>query len=82
MVSPFINDSKKDKSDLTRIVEGKSAEAKLDYKDEHIFVRISAAGMDFFDPDTLPDGVGSAPLLDSSGMALPPVRGRVEPSGN
>lgn len=82
MVSPFLNDSKKDKSDFASIVEGKNSENKPDWLPEHIFVRISAAGMDFFDPDNFLDGTGKMALLDASGQPLPPVRVRVEPTGN
>ncbi len=57
IVSPYLNESKTDRSEITRF-QAKSIEGKsLNTKDEHILVRISAAGMDFFDPEKLPDGL-------------------------
>ncbi|MBI3829102.1 MAG: hypothetical protein HY291_06280 [Planctomycetes bacterium] len=50
IVSPFLGDSQRDKSDLREIL-GDNPEKQMDYKDEHLWVRISAAGMDFFEPE-------------------------------
>jgi hypothetical protein len=63
MISPFLAGSETDKSELAVIQnEIKQNDAsgekgkKIDLKDEHIGVRLSAAGMDFFDPNVLPNG--------------------------
>ncbi|MFH0938778.1 MAG: hypothetical protein V1899_05815 [Planctomycetota bacterium] len=63
IVSSYLGESKEDKSELTGFETKLKAEgrrAKDPSKDEHVFVRLSAAGMDFFDPETHPHGLGSA----------------------
>lgn len=54
ILSPFMDESKNDKSEYTRMFKSDiedMAGKKVMVKDEHIVVRMSAAGMDFFDPD-------------------------------
>lgn len=53
VISPSINDSNKNKVEYNNIAKAKglSAAAAAEVPKEHIWVRMSAAGMDFFDPD-------------------------------
>lgn len=81
IVSPFMADSQRDKSDLVKIL-GDNPMNALDYKDEHIWARISAAGMDFFEPVDA-KGVASAGDEDTPEMFRKPAKGQhVEPSGH
>ena len=76
IVSPFFQDSQEDKSEFSLFnpdAEKKEKEKvdlskKLALRDEHILVRISAAGMDFFDPAVHPRG-----LYDNSKQVKPTV---------
>jgi hypothetical protein len=64
MISPFLSGSNEDKTELS-IIQGEmkkndaTAEKgkKIDLSDQHIGVRLSAAGMDFFDPKEYPKGL-------------------------
>ena len=64
IVSPYITESKEDKSELmgqeTAGNQDKPSNLKLDSR--HIQVTISAAGMDFFDPEVYPKGLYSPPV--------------------
>lgn len=53
VISPSINDSNKNKAEYNNIskAKGLGAAAAAEVPKEHIWVRMSAAGMDFFDPD-------------------------------
>jgi hypothetical protein len=51
IVSPFLSESRKDQSELNRLAPDRARE-QADYKEEHILVQLSAAGMDFFEPVT------------------------------
>lgn len=54
IVSPFMLESRVDKSELLRFKPTETADQKRwPPKEEHILVTISASGMDFFDPDKL-----------------------------
>ena len=63
IVSPYITESKEDTSELM----GQDKTTNLDTKNlkldsRHIQVTISAAGMDFFDPEVYPKGLYSPPV--------------------
>lgn len=80
IVSPFLADSQRDKSDLVKIL-GDNPMNALDYKDEHIWARISAAGMDFFEPVET-KGVAKADD-DVPEMFRRPTKGQhVDPQGH
>jgi hypothetical protein len=49
IISPFLKESLRDKSELESLI-GRGNEKNVDYADEHIWVDLSAAGMDFFEP--------------------------------
>jgi hypothetical protein len=49
IISPFLKESLKDKSEFEKLV-GTNTEKETSYKEEHIWVDLSAAGMDFFEP--------------------------------
>lgn len=49
IVSPFMRDSKADETAWTRLLP-RGADDN-DFKDEHVLVKLSAAGMDFFEPE-------------------------------
>jgi len=49
IVSPFMLESKADQSEFDRLAKGIVDDS--DYKEEHIWVKLSAAGMDFFEPE-------------------------------
>ena len=65
IISPFLSESKEDSSELGVYKNG-DEEKNLSIKDDHIIVKMSAAGMDFFDPVTSPRG-----LYDSGKNAKP-----------
>lgn len=76
IVSPFFQESQEDKSEFNlfnpdadkKEKEKVDLSKKLSLRDEHILVRISAAGMDFFDPAVHPRG-----LYDNSKAVKPTV---------
>lgn len=81
IVSPFMGDSQRDKSDL-RAILGDNPEKQMDYKDEHLWVRISAAGMDFFEP-VEKKGTQAGSSDDVPEMFRRPPKGqKPEPSGH
>ena len=49
IISPFLKESLRDKTELELLI-GRGNEKAVDYADEHIWVDLSAAGMDFFEP--------------------------------
>jgi len=59
IVSPFLEESKIDKNEVMPFVgETQNETAKrVPVRDEHVFVTMSAAGMDFFDPVQKPRGL-------------------------
>jgi len=48
IVSPFMKESLADQTEFNRLAPGNLDES--DYKKEHIWIKLSAAGMDFFEP--------------------------------
>lgn len=81
IVSPSMADSQKDKDDLQKIV-GENPMQQRDYKDQHIWARISAAGMDFFEPEAQKTASGK-PVDEVPEMFRRPAKGqKVEPSGH
>jgi hypothetical protein len=81
IVSPYLEESKSDKTELRDFrVDPNDPEKYLRLNDEHILVRMSAAGMDFFDPVKHPRGIYDRNLKD----VRPTTTGkkpRVLPSG-
>ncbi|HYG75373.1 MAG TPA: hypothetical protein VEK08_10260 [Planctomycetota bacterium] len=62
MLSPFLDESQEDRTELNVFNPDHEKEKldpskKLSVKEEHVLVRISAAGMDFFDPVKFPRGL-------------------------
>jgi hypothetical protein len=51
IVSPLMNESKDDATEVKGFLPKTSEGPRLVLKDEHVLVRMSAAGMDFFDPE-------------------------------
>ncbi len=64
IVSPYITDSKEDKSELMgqELLSTPDKLNSLKLDNRHIQVKISAAGMDFFDPEVYPKGLYSPPV--------------------
>jgi hypothetical protein len=63
IVSPYISESKEDTSELMGQEKSTSLDSKnLKLDSRHIQVTISAAGMDFFDPEVYPKGLYSPPV--------------------
>ena len=84
IISPFMEDSLEDKSELEAVVpknDETDPNKKAKLKDEHILVRMSAAGMAFFDPEKYKRG-----LYESGKKEVRPVntgrRLRSIPQGN
>jgi hypothetical protein len=59
ILSPFANDSKLDSTELKSILNKVNADGSKNElpRDEQILVKISASGMDFFDPKEFPGGL-------------------------
>jgi len=57
ILSESLSDSDQDTSELKSFVKDIDAIKKLNMREEHILVRMSAAGMDFFDPALNPNGL-------------------------
>lgn len=59
IVSPFLEESKVDKAEVMPFVGENinDASKRVAVRDEHVFVTMSAAGMDFFDPVAKPRGL-------------------------
>jgi hypothetical protein len=64
IISPFLRASESDKTELSIIENeikknedpGAAKRKKVELQENHIGVRMSAAGMDFFDPNVMPNG--------------------------
>jgi hypothetical protein len=65
VVSPSMQDSSYDKSEFDKFLTNSAGTDKVEAnKDERVFIRMSAEGMDFFDSEKFPDGLhprGDAP---------------------
>jgi hypothetical protein len=83
ILSPFANESIADKTEATAFLSKLGTvgpDNRLPVKDEHIMVKISAAGMDFFDPEKFPYGLyNNNKEADPKGKATP--RRRLGPGG-
>jgi hypothetical protein len=73
IVGPSLRDSKTDTTEIERFMgdSQKEANRRAPVRDEHVFVTISASGMDFFDPVEKPRG-----LYDQNQRAVTPTNTR------
>jgi hypothetical protein len=66
IISPFMGESQYDKTEITAFSQKASKDGgKASIRDEHICVKMSAAGMDFFDPEKFPNGLYEAAVKDA-----------------
>jgi hypothetical protein len=81
ILSPFMSESQNDKNEITAFGQKASRDGAggKTVKDEHICVKISAAGMDFFDPEKYPNGLYEAAVKDAPSKTG--VRRRRLPTG-
>jgi len=83
IVSPFLKDSPYDKSELNAAdlpKDPNDPDKKVEFQADHILVRMSAAGMDFFDPAKNPTGLYSVKATKDLKNAVGGRRGRVIPA--
>ncbi|HEY3320254.1 MAG TPA: hypothetical protein VGP72_07305 [Planctomycetota bacterium] len=68
VLSPFLDDSKEDRTEMTLLKPDadKDSPKRIELFQEHVLLKMSAAGMDFFDPTKNPRGLYDNPTKGNS----------------